>query len=63
MCVLYHIWQDCSLGSLIDETETTFKTREEEYQATIGQIEVTITTIFLFVVSLEICLSIAFHGI
>lgn len=40
MYVIYHIFQDCSLGSLIDETETIFKTREEEYQATIGQIEV-----------------------
>ncbi|KAF4093874.1 hypothetical protein AMELA_G00007000 [Ameiurus melas] len=35
---------DCSLGSLIDETETTFKTREEEYQATIGQIEMELAT-------------------
>ncbi|XP_015192715.1 intermediate filament family orphan 2 isoform X1 [Lepisosteus oculatus] len=31
--------QDESLGSLIDETETLFKTREQEYQETIGQIE------------------------
>ncbi|KAI5093350.1 intermediate filament family orphan 2-like isoform X3 [Silurus meridionalis] len=35
---------DCSLGSLIDETETLFKTREEEYQATIGQIEMELAT-------------------
>lgn len=32
--------QDGSLGSLIDETESLFKTREQEYQQTIGQIEV-----------------------
>lgn len=32
--------QDGSLGSLIDETESLFKTREQEYQETIGQIEV-----------------------
>ena len=32
--------QDASLGSLIDETESLFKTREQEYQETIGQIEV-----------------------
>lgn len=32
--------QDASLGSLIDETESRFKTREQEYQETIGQIEV-----------------------
>ncbi|XP_034389713.1 intermediate filament family orphan 2 isoform X1 [Cyclopterus lumpus] len=31
--------QDGSLGSLIDETETLFKTREQDYQETIGQIE------------------------
>ena len=31
--------QDGSLGSLIDETESLFKTREQEYQETIGQIE------------------------
>uniref|UniRef100_A0A8C1UZI8 Intermediate filament family orphan 2b n=1 Tax=Cyprinus carpio TaxID=7962 RepID=A0A8C1UZI8_CYPCA len=31
---------DCSLGNLIDETESLFKTREQEYQKTIGQIEV-----------------------
>lgn len=31
--------QDASLGSLIDETESLFKTREQEYQETIGQIE------------------------
>ncbi|KAG7318907.1 hypothetical protein KOW79_017381 [Hemibagrus wyckioides] len=35
---------DCSLGSLIDETEMLFKTREEEYQATIGQIEMELAT-------------------
>lgn len=32
--------QDRSLGSLINETESLFKTREQEYQDTIGQIEV-----------------------
>ncbi|XP_049327597.1 intermediate filament family orphan 2 isoform X1 [Astyanax mexicanus] len=36
--------QDGSLGSLIDETETLFKTREQEYQATIGQIEMELAT-------------------
>lgn len=36
--------QDRSLGSLIDETESLFKTREQEYQETIGQIEVGILT-------------------
>ncbi|XP_026857723.2 intermediate filament family orphan 2 isoform X4 [Electrophorus electricus] len=36
--------QDGSLGSLIDETESLFKTREEEYQATIGQIEMELAT-------------------
>uniref|UniRef100_A0A4W4FW90 IF rod domain-containing protein n=1 Tax=Electrophorus electricus TaxID=8005 RepID=A0A4W4FW90_ELEEL len=35
---------DGSLGSLIDETESLFKTREEEYQATIGQIEMELAT-------------------
>ncbi|XP_030623618.1 intermediate filament family orphan 2 [Chanos chanos] len=30
---------DGSLGSLIDATESLFKSREQEYQATIGQIE------------------------
>ncbi|XP_062842960.1 intermediate filament family orphan 2 [Trichomycterus rosablanca] len=35
---------DVSLGSLIDETETLFKNREEEYQATIGQIEMELAT-------------------
>lgn len=37
-----HFWffQDGSLRSLINETESLFKTREQEYQATIGQIEV-----------------------
>lgn len=33
-------FQDGSLRSLINETESIFKTREQEYQATIGQIEV-----------------------
>ncbi|KAM9408971.1 intermediate filament family orphan 2 isoform 2-T2 [Pholidichthys leucotaenia] len=36
--------QDGSLGSLIDETESLFKTREQEYQATIGQIELELAT-------------------
>ncbi|XP_066526383.1 intermediate filament family orphan 2 [Hoplias malabaricus] len=36
--------QDCSLGSLIDETESLFKAREQEYQATIGQIEMELAT-------------------
>ncbi|MCI4387378.1 hypothetical protein PGIGA_G00073370 [Pangasianodon gigas] len=36
--------QDGSLGSLINETESLFKTREEEYQATIGQIELELAT-------------------
>ncbi|XP_061114451.1 intermediate filament family orphan 2 [Conger conger] len=36
--------QDGSLGSLIDETETLFKTREQEYQETIGQIEMELAT-------------------
>ncbi|XP_068449783.1 intermediate filament family orphan 2 isoform X2 [Clinocottus analis] len=31
--------QDGSLGSLINETESLFKTREQEYQETIGEIE------------------------
>ncbi|XP_056323619.1 intermediate filament family orphan 2 isoform X2 [Danio aesculapii] len=35
---------DCSLGSLIDETESLFKTREQEYQKTIGQIEMELAT-------------------
>lgn len=35
--------QDGSLGSLIDETESLFKTREQEYQETIDQIEVDIS--------------------
>lgn len=39
-CVLSKDSQDGSLGSLIDETESLFKTREKEYQETIGQIEV-----------------------
>uniref|UniRef100_A0A3B4AH18 IF rod domain-containing protein n=1 Tax=Periophthalmus magnuspinnatus TaxID=409849 RepID=A0A3B4AH18_9GOBI len=33
-----------SLGSLIDETESLFKTREQEYQHTIGQIEMELAT-------------------
>ncbi|XP_066527262.1 intermediate filament family orphan 2 [Hoplias malabaricus] len=36
--------QDGSLRSLINETESLFKTREQEYQATIGQIELELTT-------------------
>ncbi|XP_014852516.1 PREDICTED: intermediate filament family orphan 2-like isoform X3 [Poecilia mexicana] len=36
--------QDGSLGSLIDETETLFKSREKEYQETIGQIEMELAT-------------------
>lgn len=36
--------QDGSLGSLIDETESRFKTREQEYQQTIGQIEMELAT-------------------
>ncbi|XP_072308753.1 intermediate filament family orphan 2 isoform X2 [Eucyclogobius newberryi] len=36
--------QDGSLGSLIDETESLFKTREQEYQHTIGQIEEELAT-------------------
>ncbi|XP_053171527.1 intermediate filament family orphan 2 [Scomber japonicus] len=36
--------QDGSLGSLIDETESLFKTREQEYQETIGQIEMELAT-------------------
>uniref|UniRef100_A0A3B4AH12 IF rod domain-containing protein n=1 Tax=Periophthalmus magnuspinnatus TaxID=409849 RepID=A0A3B4AH12_9GOBI len=36
--------QDGSLGSLIDETESLFKTREQEYQHTIGQIEMELAT-------------------
>uniref|UniRef100_A0A3B3WIC6 IF rod domain-containing protein n=1 Tax=Poecilia mexicana TaxID=48701 RepID=A0A3B3WIC6_9TELE len=35
---------DGSLGSLIDETETLFKSREKEYQETIGQIEMELAT-------------------
>ncbi|XP_016096301.1 intermediate filament family orphan 2 isoform X1 [Sinocyclocheilus grahami] len=35
---------DCSLGNLIDETESVFKTREQEYQKTIGQIEMELAT-------------------
>lgn len=40
VCVLSKDSQDGSLGSLIDKTESLFKTREQEYQETIGQIEV-----------------------
>uniref|UniRef100_A0A4W5RWD6 Intermediate filament family orphan 2 n=1 Tax=Hucho hucho TaxID=62062 RepID=A0A4W5RWD6_9TELE len=36
--------QDGSLGSLIDETESLFKTREQEYQETIGEIEMELAT-------------------
>ncbi|KAM8916212.1 intermediate filament family orphan 2 isoform 2-T2 [Spinachia spinachia] len=36
--------QDGSLGSLIDETESLFKTRDQEYQETIGQIEMELAT-------------------
>uniref|UniRef100_A0A8C6U855 Intermediate filament family orphan 2b n=1 Tax=Neogobius melanostomus TaxID=47308 RepID=A0A8C6U855_9GOBI len=36
--------QDGSLGSLIDETESRFKTREQEYQHTIGEIEMELAT-------------------
>ncbi|XP_016361083.1 intermediate filament family orphan 2-like isoform X2 [Sinocyclocheilus anshuiensis] len=36
--------QDRSLGSLINETESIFKTREQEYQDTIGQIELELAT-------------------
>ncbi|XP_029550084.1 intermediate filament family orphan 2-like isoform X3 [Salmo trutta] len=36
--------QDGSLGSLIDETESLFKTREQEYQETIGTIEMELAT-------------------
>ncbi|XP_051517305.1 intermediate filament family orphan 2-like isoform X2 [Myxocyprinus asiaticus] len=36
--------QDQSLGSLIHETESLFKTREQEYQDTIGQIELELAT-------------------
>ncbi|XP_061583382.1 intermediate filament family orphan 2 isoform X2 [Cololabis saira] len=36
--------QDGSLGSLIDETESLFKNREQEYQETIGQIEMELAT-------------------
>ncbi|XP_051769033.1 intermediate filament family orphan 2 isoform X1 [Ctenopharyngodon idella] len=35
---------DGSLGSLIDETESLIKTREQEYQKTIGQIEMELAT-------------------
>uniref|UniRef100_A0AAY4CKS8 IF rod domain-containing protein n=2 Tax=Denticeps clupeoides TaxID=299321 RepID=A0AAY4CKS8_9TELE len=36
--------RDGSLGSLIDETESLFKTREQEYQESIGQIEMELAT-------------------
>ncbi|XP_062401553.1 intermediate filament family orphan 2 [Sardina pilchardus] len=36
--------QEGSLGSLIDETETLFKNREQEYQKTIGDIEEELAT-------------------
>ncbi|XP_063071298.1 intermediate filament family orphan 2 isoform X2 [Engraulis encrasicolus] len=36
--------QEGSLGSLIDETETMFKNREQEYQKTIGEIEEELAT-------------------
>ncbi|XP_056591617.1 intermediate filament family orphan 2 [Triplophysa dalaica] len=36
--------QDGSLGSLIDETESLFKNREQEYQKTIGEIEMELAT-------------------
>ncbi|TRY87057.1 hypothetical protein DNTS_009149, partial [Danionella cerebrum] len=36
--------QDGSLGSLIHETESLFKSREQEYQETIGQIELELAT-------------------
>ncbi|XP_026098320.1 intermediate filament family orphan 2-like isoform X2 [Carassius auratus] len=35
---------DGSLGNLIDETESLIKTREQEYQETIGQIEMELAT-------------------
>ncbi|XP_017264452.1 intermediate filament family orphan 2 isoform X1 [Kryptolebias marmoratus] len=36
--------QDGSLGSLIDETESIFRNREQKYQETIGQIEMELAT-------------------
>ncbi|XP_054472695.1 intermediate filament family orphan 2 isoform X2 [Anoplopoma fimbria] len=36
--------QDGSLGSLIDETESLFKTREQQYQESIGEIEMELAT-------------------
>ncbi|XP_067302441.1 intermediate filament family orphan 2 isoform X2 [Pseudorasbora parva] len=36
--------QDRSLGTLINETESLFKTREQEYQDTIGEIELELAT-------------------
>lgn len=47
VCALSKDSQDGSLGSLIDETESLFKTREQEYQETIGQIEVNYLCVFL----------------
>ncbi|XP_073682076.1 intermediate filament family orphan 2 [Garra rufa] len=35
---------DSSLGNLIDETESLFKNREQEYQKTIGEIEMELAT-------------------
>lgn len=46
VCDLSKDSQDGSLGSLIDETESLFKTREQEYQETIGQIEVNYLWVF-----------------
>uniref|UniRef100_A0A3B5A9Q3 Intermediate filament family orphan 2 n=1 Tax=Stegastes partitus TaxID=144197 RepID=A0A3B5A9Q3_9TELE len=43
-CAIAADSQDGSLGSLIDETESLFKTREQEYQETIGQIEMELAT-------------------
>uniref|UniRef100_A0A8C2HH00 Delta-1-pyrroline-5-carboxylate dehydrogenase, mitochondrial n=1 Tax=Cyprinus carpio TaxID=7962 RepID=A0A8C2HH00_CYPCA len=37
-------YNDGSLGNLIDETESLIKTREQEYQETIGQIEMELAT-------------------
>nr|XP_023693257.1 intermediate filament family orphan 2-like [Paramormyrops kingsleyae] len=38
------VLQDGTLGTLINETESLFKTREKEYQETIGQIELELAT-------------------
>ncbi|TRY81426.1 hypothetical protein DNTS_008145 [Danionella cerebrum] len=35
---------DCCLGNLFDETESLFRSREQEYQQTIGQIEMELAT-------------------